>query len=203
MELVRRDHADNTVPSRDSILDALLPGRKELDPKGDIVLELAGELGPCQLLVSSRVLEMSCPFFKKMLQSNGFSEGIEQPNVQHPPVKQLREDHVGIFLMICRVLHYLPVRPPDFIEDYRHLADLCNFYGCSWALSFHVRAWMEAWNFSGLPTEQLKTLLWAAFVFHLRDAFAHLSLDLAKALTLDEWKQWEVHPMPLQLKGSI
>ena len=161
------------------------------------------DVGGCHLLVSSRVLELSCPFFEKMLRSNAFLEGVEQPNPHHPPIKQLHEDHGKIFLLICRVLHYLPVRPPEIVEDYRHLADLCNFYGCSWALSFHVRAWMESWNFSHLSTYHLKTFLWAAFVVHLRETFRQVSLCLAYALTLDEWKEWEVHPMPLRMKGMI
>ncbi len=156
----------------------------------------------CYLLVSSRVLELFCQFFKTMLRSNAFMEGIEQPNVQHPPVKQVHEDHLDIFLLICRVLHYLPVRPPDCVEDYHLLADLCNFYGCSWALSFHVRAWMERWNFSNLPIDQLQTFLWVTFVFHLREKFQEVSLELAKAFTLQDWKAWDVHPMPLQLKGK-
>ena len=71
-----------------------------------------------------------------MLESNAFLEGVDQPNTDKPPIKPVHEDHPDIFSLICRVLHYLPVRPPDSIDDYRVLANLCDFYGCGRALSF-------------------------------------------------------------------
>src|SRR4051794_37120498 len=109
--------ADEDQPSPCSLTE-------QLDPKGDVVLVV----GRRRLLVSSRVLELSCPFFKKMLQSNTFVEGVEQPNAEKPPVKQLQEDHPDTFYMICLVLHYLPAHPPVSIDDYHYLADLCTFY---------------------------------------------------------------------------
>lgn len=119
--------ADEDEPSSCSLTEGL-------HPKGDAVLVV----GRRRLLVSSRVLELSCLSFKKMLQENTFVEGAEQPNAENPPVKPLQEDHPETFYLICLVLHYLPAHPPDSIEDYHPLADLCNFYGCSYALSFHV-----------------------------------------------------------------
>jgi hypothetical protein len=63
---------------------------------------------------------------------------------------------------------------------------------------------MGAWDLSNLSTDQLETLLWATFIFHLRHQFQHVSLTLAKALTADEWKAWEVHPIPPPLlKGTV
>lgn len=170
----------------------------KLDPKGDLMLGV----GHRHLLVSSRVLELSCPLFEKMFQANAFLEGAEQPNSDQPPIKQVREDHPDTFYLICRVLHYLPAHPPDSIDEYRPLADLCNFYGCGWALSFHVRAWMEAWKLSDLTTDELQTLLWVAYVFHLRVQFQDISLHLAEVLTVGELKAWEIHPMPTRLKGK-
>ncbi|ETI26855.1 hypothetical protein G647_10301 [Cladophialophora carrionii CBS 160.54] len=200
MESVPQDYADIEDVSRSLPADEPLEGpTEELDPRGDLVLVV----GPRRLLVSSKVLELSCPFFKTMLRSNAFYEGVERPNADKPPVKNLRDDHPDIFSLICRVLHYRPVRPPASIEDYRVLADLCDFYGCRWPLSFHVRAWVEAWNLSNLSTEQLQTFLWAAYVFHLRDLFQRVSVRLAEVLTTDEWRAWEVHPMPARLKDDM
>ena len=168
-----------------------------IDPKGDLVLVV----GQHQLLVCSRILELSCPFFKKMLKSNSFLEGDEQPNGDLPPAKQLREDHRDIFRLVCRTLHYRQVRPPDSIADYGHLAEVSDFYGCGWALSSHVRAWMECWTLTKLSASDLQTLLRVSFVFHLHNHFQHISLQLADALTVRKWKDWEVHPMPQSLKG--
>ncbi|EXJ54293.1 hypothetical protein A1O7_09631 [Cladophialophora yegresii CBS 114405] len=182
------------------LADELLEGTtEEIDPRGDLILVV----GPRRLLVSSKVLELSCPFFKTMLRSNAFHEGVEQPNIDKPPVKSLRDDHPDMFALICRVLHYLPVCPPASMEDYRALADLCDFYGCRWALSFHVRAWMEALTLSSLSTYQLQTSLWAAYVFHLVDLFGRVSVQLAEAMTPQEWRDWEVHPMPARLKDDM
>lgn len=166
--------------------------KEELDPRGDLVLIVQQR----HLLVSSRVLELSCPFFEKMLQSNAFREGVDQPNAEQPPTKRLQEDHPDAFSLMCRVLHYRPVDSPDSVDGYNLLADLCNFYGCWRALSFYVRAWLESWDLSKLSSQELQQMLWVSFVFHLVDEFGSVSLHLAEVFTIDEWKAWEPHPMP-------
>ena len=173
-------------------------GVEMIDPKGDLVLVV----GQYQLLVCSRILELSCSFFKTMLRSNSFLEGDEQPNADLPPAKQLHDDHPDIFRLVCRILHYRQVHPPDSINDYGHLAEVADFYGCGWALSPQVRTWMESWTLSKLSTRELQILLRVSFVFHLRIHFLHVSLQLAEALTVRKWKEWEVHPMPQSLKGE-
>lgn len=172
---------------------------EQLDPKGDLVLLV----GQRQLLVSSRVLMLACPFFEKMLESNRFQEGIIQPNTADPPTKQVREEKTAIFVLICRVLHYLPVDPPTSVDDLRSLADLCSFYGCGYALSFRVKAWVDSWVLPDFDTDRLQGLLWVAFVFHLRDTFRQVSIHLALALDAKAWKAWEVHPMPIHIKGML
>jgi hypothetical protein len=100
MDHIQEVQADKDEPSCCSLTE-------QLDPKGHVVLVV----GRRHLLVSSRVLELSSPFFKKMLQSNTFVEGAEQPNAEKPPIKQLQEDHPDTFYLICLVLHYLqPIR---------------------------------------------------------------------------------------------
>lgn len=170
---------------------------EKLDPKGDLILAF----GQYRLLVSSRVMELSCPFFNKMLQTGVFLEGVEQPDPNDPPTKTIDEDQTELFYLICRVLHYLPVERPDILYDYGLLADLCSFYGCARPLAFHVQAWIKQYQLSALAAGELQKLLWAAFVFQLRDEFQHISIQLAAALTTVEWKSWDVHPMPAHLKG--
>ena len=63
MDRVHTNHADGDEGSHDSIIDKPLDGRIELDLKGDLSLDV----GQYQILVSSRVLELSCPFFRRML----------------------------------------------------------------------------------------------------------------------------------------
>lgn len=169
----------------------------QLDPDGDLVLAM----GNVRLLVSSKVLQLSCPFFKIMLQTNRFAEGVEQPNSAHPPIKELHEDHPEILQLMCQVLHYQPVRPVKSIEDLDKFAIVCCFYGCTSALSFHVQAWMDDWNLSTLVSHQVQTLLWVSFAFRLSTVFERLCGRLAQTLTPSEWKAWEVHPMPGHLKG--
>ncbi|KIW93268.1 uncharacterized protein Z519_05873 [Cladophialophora bantiana CBS 173.52] len=199
MDHIQEEHADKDESSCRSLMGEPADEMEALDPKGDVVLVV----GRRHLLVSSRVLELSCPFFRKMLQSNAFMEGANQPNAERPPIKQLQEDHPDIFYLICVVLHYRPAHPPDSIDDYRILADLCNFYGCSRALSFHVRAWTDSLELSSLTVDALQSLLWVAFVFHLRNLFQRVSLYLAETLTTGTWKLWDVHPMPARLKDDV
>jgi hypothetical protein len=116
MDHIQEEQADKDEPS-------CCPLMEQLDPKGDIVLVV----GRRHLFVSSRVLELSCLFFQKMLQPNTFVEGAEQPNAEQPPTKQLQEDHPDTFYLICLVLHYLPAHPPDSIADYHSLADFMQF----------------------------------------------------------------------------
>lgn len=59
---------------------------------------------------------------------------------------------------------------------------------------------VDAWELSNLLADALQSLLWVAFVFHLRDFFQRVSLYFAETLTAGKWKAWEVHPMPARLK---
>jgi hypothetical protein len=199
MEDVNEPSADEPTASHDLLSNEIEDALEELDPAGDLTLVV----GRHRLLVSSRVLDLACPFFSKMLQPNSFLEGIDQPNADTPPTKIVQEDRADTFSLMCRVLHYHPVSPPATIEEYHSLADLSDFYGCGRALSFHMGAWMSVWKLSILSTVQLQTLLWVAYVFHLRDQFRGVSLHLAGTLKPAEWKTWEVHPMPRFLKGTV
>ncbi|RMZ80615.1 hypothetical protein DV738_g2564, partial [Chaetothyriales sp. CBS 135597] len=182
---------DTSQPSGDKAIE-------KLDPNGDLLLIA----GPYQLLVSSKVLDLSSSFFRTMLRSNAFQEGIEQPNPSKPPVKKLDEDHPDIFLMICRALHYLPIEPLEAADDFRSFADLCHFYGCDKALSVHASSWIGR-EMDNFPTDTLQVLLWFAFVFRLSRQFQSISVHLARAQSPSEWKAWEVHPMPAQLKEDM
>lgn len=170
---------------------------ERLDPKGDLVLAM----GDVRLLVSSRVLELSCTFFEKMLQPGRFAEGAEQPSSEHPPTKDLQEEHPHTLRLMCQMLHHIPVQPPKSMEDLIEFADTCAFYGCAPALSFHVQAWMESWSLSIASNRQLQGLLWVTFVFRLRKVFRRVSGRLVQSMAPGDWKAWEVHPMPGKLKG--
>lgn len=171
---------------------------EQLDPKGDLVLAV----GDVRLLVSSRVLELSCPFFEKMLQPHRFAEGSEQPSSEHPPTKELQEEHPQTLRLMCQLLHYIPVQPLKSTEDLILFANTCDLYGCVPALSFHVQAWIQSWNLITASNSQLQILLRVSFVFHLGIMFKRVSSRLAQTLTPGEWKAWVVHPMPDALKGT-
>lgn len=201
-ELIANDAPTTVTSNTDADADAdVAPtvsiATEKLDPKGDLILAF----GQYRLLVSSRVMELSCPFFQKMLQPGVFLEGVEQPEPNEPPTKTIDEDQTELFYLICRVLHYLPVERPDNPHDYGRLADLCSFYGCARPLAFQAQAWIKQCELSTFAAGELQKLLWVAFVFQLRDEFQHISIQLAAALTTVEWKSWEVHPMPARLKG--
>src|SRR2546430_2046993 len=115
--------AGTASPQAPDYMEELPDEMYRLHPKRHVV----PVVGRRHLLVSSRVLELSSPFFKKMLQSNAFMEGADQPNAEKPPIKQLQENYPDIFYLICVVLQYLPAHPPDSIDDYRSLTDLCKF----------------------------------------------------------------------------
>jgi hypothetical protein len=170
---------------------------EKLDPKGDLILAA----GNVRLLVSSKVLQLSCHFFQTMLQPDRFIEGLEQPNSEQPPMKELQEEHPQFLKSICQALHHRPVQPVNSIEELHIFAEVCNFYGCTRAMSFQVQSWTERWDLSTLASSQLQTLLWVSFVFHLHSIFKQVSSRLAQSMTPAEWKAWDVHPMPGKLKG--
>lgn len=172
---------------------------ERLDPKGDLVLVV----GDQQLLVSSRVLELSSPFFRSLLQPNAFAEGAVPPNAENPPTKYLRkEEDPKTFALMCRVLHFMPVPHLETVEEAHLLADRCDYYGCSRPLSSLVTAWMDTLDLEDTSFDVLQSLLWVAFVFNLELPFERICLYLAETLTIPEWKDWDVSPMPAQLKGK-
>ncbi|RMZ82253.1 hypothetical protein DV738_g1778, partial [Chaetothyriales sp. CBS 135597] len=75
---------------------------EKLDPQGDLILSV----GPMQLLVSSRILVLSSPFFETLLRPGTFLEGTDPPNSQDPPVKTLDDKDPDSFRLMCRALHY-------------------------------------------------------------------------------------------------
>ena len=200
-ESIASDAPTTTAPVfADTDVDTVTPASialEKLDPKGDLILEF----GQYRLLVSSKVLELSCPFFQKLLQPDVFLEGVEKPSQDEPPTKTIHEDQTEILYLICRILHYLPVERPESIIEYELLADLCNFYGCARAIAVHMQTWIKHWSLSKLNVTELQIFLWAAFVFQLRDDFEKITVELAAAMTTKEWKSWDVHPMPPRLRG--
>ncbi|KAK5064409.1 hypothetical protein LTR84_000242 [Exophiala bonariae] len=138
-----------------------------------------------------------------MLQPDRFMEGVEQPNSEQPPTKELQEEHPQCLRAMCQALHHLPVQPVKSIEELHVFADVCNFYGCVRALSFQIQSWTERWDFSTLASSQLQRLLWVSFIFHLRSTFKQASSRLAQSLTPAQWKAWDVHPMPAKLKEDV
>lgn len=171
---------------------------EQLDPQGDLILAI----GPLQLLVSSRVLVLSCQFFKTMLRPGAFLEGVDPPNSKNPPVKTLDEQDPETFLSVCKLLHYQQIDAPASVEQLTMMANTCNFYGCYAPLSPHVRMWLYSWDISVLTISKIQNLLWVAFVFHHGDAFERLSRRLAIVASEFELELWDAHPMPAVLKGQ-
>ena len=77
----------------------------QVDPKGDVILELTLHGGMKRLLVSSKILSMVSPVFAAMFSSQ-FKEGLHNTTPGIVPTVSLPEDDAITFEIICNVVHF-------------------------------------------------------------------------------------------------
>ena len=145
-----------------------------IDPDGDVLLEVSGLAGKIRLRVSSRVLSLASPDFKKMFQS-GFKEG----QTQNPACLRsvpLPEDDRDSVAVVCNVLHH---RTDDIPLDVTTdclvtIATICDKY----ELVRVIAPWNSMWlrrRIEGAVGDDLNRLLSTAYVLDIPEAFSSIS----------------------------
>ena len=152
-----------------------------IDPEGDVHLSLRD----CELLVSSKVLSLASPVFKKLFGPH-FLEG-NRVEAKNPGHVDLHEDDSEAMTSLCYLLHYqmdkAPDNPtPDFLDSLTILADK---YDC-------VRS-ISQWTCFKLyvavrQAEQSMSdgrLLFPAYVFGNPQVFREITKHMVYSINID------------------
>ncbi|MCJ1382309.1 hypothetical protein MMC17_005422 [Xylographa soralifera] len=155
----------------------------EIDPKGDVVLELNCSDATTRLLVSSKILAMVSPVFAAMFNSQ-FKEGLHNTKPGLYPAVPLPEDDAIAFEVICNVVHYrhkhVPLDPP--LKQLVNIAIIADKYEIREPLYAYSVLWLR----SGMKNHTGKNhiaadwnkLLFAAYVLDTPDEFTSISWEI-------------------------
>jgi hypothetical protein len=107
----------------------------EIDEDEDVHMEVQLAAGHKLVRVSSKILIVASPIFKKMLSSK-FREGINQLQSSEMPPAPLPEDHGEAIIVICRAVHYRTEEIPEILpmDTLVDAAVFCDKYDMSRAL---------------------------------------------------------------------
>ena len=83
----------------------------EIDPKGDVILELTWPDGKQGLLVSSKAMSLASPVFDTLF-SSFFSEGPRNQPASEIPVVPLPQDDAEAFTIVCKWSTTGPMKSP-------------------------------------------------------------------------------------------
>ncbi|RAL06798.1 BTB/POZ domain-containing protein [Aspergillus homomorphus CBS 101889] len=163
------------------------PNLESFDSEGDLILAIEGR-DIRQFLVSSKVLRLASPVFRKLL-SPKFREGMQMTE-SHCPIITLHDDDSECMETMLKVLHYQEEENQMNAEMLARLAVLCDKYDCNRAL----RPWVFKW-FHDCQTirtaEENGLLLLAAHFFRDEDQFCRLSANAQTQLSLEFGTQWQ------------
>lgn len=158
------------------------PGIIELDPEGDVQLQLSPgreqHENATTLIVASKTLTLASPVFDRMLNSS-FKEGIAK-TAEGKVTIPLPDDDPEAMIIVCRALHHMNHLVPEQLTStsLEKIAVLCNKYDCMRALAAHGNVWVRN-GLERLPSRSsLDRLLYAAYVLDMPAAFAKVAWDL-------------------------
>ena len=180
-----------------------------LDPEGDVLLTLKD--GAQRVLVSSKILSLASPVFKKLFASS-FREGAklaESSYAEIPGIPEipLYEDDPSAMKTMLSILHHqsaydLAQTAPESIAI---LAICCNKYKCVEP----IRPWIETWLLRPFTStmEDFGFMLFAAHLFRSEELFSGVYAKIIKSLStssLREWKKNErLAALPRIVMGEI
>jgi len=150
-----------------------------VDPDGDHILLVEAN----EILVSSKLLTLASPVFRRMLEGR-FKEPGEPKESQFtgsPFRLQLHETNFESMLLLCRLLHLQWVSQEVSLESIKKLAELVDFYDCSRPFQFISPALIEPLLCAG-SIDTHHALL--PVCYHLRCASAFAAVT--KRLILNE-----------------
>lgn len=149
-----------------------------IDPKGDIIVEVSRPDGKTCVLVSSKVLALASPVFERMFNSS-FKEGLINHKMPQQRLVPLPEDDAEAFILLCRVLHHRSHEIPRSLTGncLEKLAIICDKYNCISPIAFAGEVWLRA-GIKSATAEDLSKLLFAAYILDLPDMFSRISWEI-------------------------
>ena len=152
-----------------------------VDPNGDIILEVSCPDGKKRLLVSSKVLTLASPVFAAMF-SSGFKESLSNQATSGKPPIPLPDDNAEAFTILCNAIHYRTDEVPRTVAlaCLENLAIICDKYNCTSALTPWNAMWLQA-GIESHDAKDLNKLLFAAYVLDVPDAFSRISWEILLA----------------------
>lgn len=164
--------------------------QEDVDPSGDLILSV----GPQQFntRVSSKVLSLASPVFAAMLSAN-FAEGqsllTSATDPAETPSLFLPDDDPEAMHWFCRALHHnMDVNKKKVGFDLcLELAELCDKYDASVALSGCSNSWIESLEEETMIDDRrcLQGLC-IAYAFDNHQAFWHITRNVMEFYTVDE-----------------
>lgn len=183
---------------------------EELDHDRDIVIVIGSRpLATLRrFLVSSKILSLASPVFKKLFSSH-FLEGALVATQTRPEIP-LHEDDPTVMGIIFSFLHY---QEPDIEVEvdakmFANIAVHCDKYDCVVAIRPWITVWFgkTQWNEAN-PTEELGFLLTASHLMRSSVYFSKFSQKAQVHLTMgfaSKWDEYAVMDMlPRAIKGEL
>jgi len=150
----------------------------DVDPRGDVFLEMGGPNGMTRLRVSSKVLSLASTVFDTMFTSS-FLESLQHRGSDGQSYIPLPEDDKDAMLTICEALHY---RSPELMDGLGidcvvQIGALVDKYDLARA----VRPWGALWlraRAREAPVKDLGELLSTAYQLEDEEAFSEISFRM-------------------------
>jgi hypothetical protein len=159
----------------------------KLDLDGDVIMAA----GRKKWLVSSKVLGMASPVFKRMFASD-FQEGTRVRNGATPTIT-LEEDHEKAMDYLFHILHHQTDHVPLSIpwNGMSSMAETCDKYDCVRALKSWITIWMKDLEEMMVKNKAPPGEFIFSTYFLDRDNFpklAGIAVPFISVMSLDTWK---------------
>ncbi|MCJ1432888.1 hypothetical protein MMC27_002246 [Xylographa pallens] len=151
----------------------------EIDPRGDVILELTWPDGKIGLLVSSKAMSLASTVFDTLFNSS-FNEGLQRQTASKKLIIPLPQDDAEAFTIVCQVVHH---RADEVSQDLTadclvDIAIICDKYECVKAISPASATWFQALDPISFVASENHKLLHAAYVLDAPHAFSRISWEI-------------------------
>lgn len=150
----------------------------EIDPHGDLILQVCSGTTEYLLKVSSKVLSVASPVFRSMLETAFLEDrGLHLVSSVSPFVMQLHDHHYPSMLTIMNITHLRMRQIPSklSLEDFYHLAVLCDKYDLREIFLPWVQSWTETLRPETIACPRWLVISW---VFRLECIFTNVTLEM-------------------------
>ena len=148
-----------------------------VDPAGDLLLQIGSEENQTQLRVSSKVLSLASPVFAAML-SPRFAEG-QKPSEKEWTVS-LPDDDAEALSAVCRAIHFVSISADEVsLSLLEEVAKVCDKYDLALATRNWSETALQSWKYRLEEEETQSTkMLGISYIFGNHEVFWMASRNL-------------------------